>query len=140
MNYVYIGLVLLFVIMGGYMVYNYYMTSKKNDTSKFIENKEFENVEDVVDAEMYYFYTEWCPHCEEVKPVWDEIREKYSNKYFNISFFSIDCDKDKDTADDFNVKEYPSYVLVVKGKKYIYDAQLDRETFSLFLNSVVKSL
>ena len=57
---------------------------------------------------------------------------------FNLNFIKIDCE-DKESrvyVDKFNITEYPSIILYIEGKKYIYDANLNEETLHRFLVAV----
>lgn len=51
--------------------------------SNYVANKEFVNKgeEDNVDsADLYFFYTDWCPHCKTAKPVWNDLKEDVGKK------------------------------------------------------------
>ena len=37
----------------------------------------------------------------------------------------------------YNIKEYPTIVLVNNDKKYIYDANLSKETLDIFIDTVL---
>jgi len=46
--------------------------------------------------EVYFYYSPRCPHCENVKPYVDEIRDKYKNvsfHYCNVENASKECYK-----------------------------------------------
>ena len=63
MNYFYIILIILFIAASfyyAYTFYNDYINKRKN--KKFIENGEFLKNKNIVKSELYYFYTDWCPH------------------------------------------------------------------------------
>jgi thioredoxin-like negative regulator of GroEL len=54
-----------------------------------------------------------------------------------VSFTEIDCDKESAYADSFNIKEYPTIILLKGDKKYIYDANLSEDTLDLFINTIM---
>jgi thiol-disulfide isomerase/thioredoxin len=65
-------------------------------------------------ATLYMFGTTWCPHCKTAKPVWDDyVRNNENLKVgnYDILFKSVDCDAEKNIADKFNVKGYPTFKL-----------------------------
>ena len=67
----------------------------------FVPNKEFVPEDEAEEAELLFFYTDWCPHCKKAKPVWNELKEEYNNKTINghaITFREIDCDKEEEVA------------------------------------------
>jgi len=65
-------------------------------------------------ATLYMFGTTWCPHCKTAKPIWDDYVSNNENLKvgnYNILFKSVDCDAEKNIADKFNVKGYPTFKL-----------------------------
>ena len=42
-------------------------------------------------------------------------------------------------ASDFNIKEYPTIILVMNNKKYVYNANLEKLTLNKFLQAVVEN-
>jgi thioredoxin-like negative regulator of GroEL len=53
-------------------------------------------------------------------------------------FTEIDCDENTNLADNYNIDSYPTIILLVDGKKYIYDAQMNDETLTQFINTIMK--
>jgi thiol-disulfide isomerase/thioredoxin len=116
----------------------YYMYKKFFKPSKsFITNNEFNSVNKVQEAELILFYTLWCPHCKTTKESWDAIKSNNRYNKYVISFTEIDCDKESAYADSFNIKEYPTIILLRGDKKYIYDANLNEDTLDLFVNTIM---
>jgi thiol-disulfide isomerase/thioredoxin len=106
---------------------------------EYVPNKEFvEESTQEKEAELYFFYTEWCPHCKKAKPIMSQLEKDYQNKTINntrIIFRNIDCDKDEKTADDFNVEGYPTVKLVANGQVIEYDAKPNYDNLVEFLNT-----
>ena len=117
MNYFYIGLIILFIAIGGYMTYQF-IYNKNINKKKFIPNKEFEP-EDKTNGDLYFFFTEWCPYSKQ--------------------FIKVDCENNKKMATEFNIKEYPTIILVMNNKKYVYNANLEKLTLNKFLQAVVEN-
>jgi thiol-disulfide isomerase/thioredoxin len=118
----------------------YYMYKKFFKPSKsFITNNEFNSVNKTKEAELILFYTLWCPHCKTTKESWDALKSnsRYNNNKYVVSFTEIDCDKESAYADSFNIKEYPTIILLKGDKKYIYDANLSEDTLDLFINTIM---
>ena len=71
-------------------------------------------------------------------PVWNDLKSEIGdNKFkgYNINFLEVDCDQDKETADKYDVKGYPT-IKLVKGNQVIeYDAKPNKDTLLEFLNS-----
>tara|TARA_Y100000768_G_C23948891_1_gene669093 strand:+ start:179 stop:622 length:444 start_codon:yes stop_codon:yes gene_type:complete len=123
-------------ICAAIFVYIIYVKPKLN--KQYVANKEFtQNKTDNKNyAELYFFYTSWCPHCKSAKPTWEKLKQEYGKTEINgtiIKFIEIDCDKDTVTADKFKVEGYPTIKLVNKTQIIEYDAKPDLETLKIFL-------
>ena len=108
----------------------------------YVPNKEFTPDSDGVEqeAELYFFYTEWCPHCKSAKPIWQELKSMYDGNRINntkVYFKEVDCDKDEATADKFKVEGYPTIKLVNGEQVVEYDAKPDLDTLKDFLHSTL---
>ena len=121
-------------------LYTYRRYLSANINPSYVANNEYKQGEkqtsDVVD--LYYFYTTWCPHCKKSMPIWQEFKNEIGNtkvKGYRINFLEVDCDKDKATADKFNVQGYPTIILVKGNQKVDYDAKPSKDTLMEFLNS-----
>lgn len=105
---------------------------------EYVPNKEFTDTPQEKEAELYFFYTEWCPHCKQAKPIMKQLQDEYENKRINntrIIFRNIDCDKDEKTADEFNVEGYPTIKLLANGQVIEYDAKPNYDNLVEFLNT-----
>jgi thiol-disulfide isomerase/thioredoxin len=135
--FVIISIVILFMIAGLY-VYRRSIAGKLN--KKYVANNEFnqKNKKDVSSADIYMFYTEWCPHCKTAKPIWADFKNEMDGKIINgikLNFFEVDCDKDTATADKYNVKGFPT-IKLIKGNQIIeYDAKPSKENLIEFVNT-----
>lgn len=135
--FVIISIVILFMISGLY-VYRRSIAGKLN--KKYVANNEFnqKNKKDVSSADIYMFYTEWCPHCKTAKPIWADFKNEMDGKIINgikLNFFEVDCDKDTATADKYNVKGFPT-IKLIKGNQIIeYDAKPSKENLIEFVNT-----
>jgi thiol-disulfide isomerase/thioredoxin len=132
-------LVVLFLI-AALIVYRRYVASSID--KKYVTNNEFSKTADksLTTADIYFFYTEWCPHCKTAKPVWADFKSQIGEKRINginLNFIEIDCDKDTATSDKFNVKGFPT-IKLVKGKQIIeYDAKPSTANLIEFVNSAL---
>lgn len=81
------------------------------------------------------FYTDWCPHCQNIKPEFKRLitnwnmakREMYweNNKlsYQDVNIEMVNCEKDKSTCKDFDVQGYPTMVLSIGDKNIEYTGE-----------------
>jgi thiol-disulfide isomerase/thioredoxin len=137
----YIGLGLLFIIVA---FYTYKTYIKPGIYEGYVANNEFKQQVDGKgasgDVELYFFYTNWCPHCKTAKPIWQELKSDMQDKKINgrqITFIDVDCDADTATAETFEVKGYPTIKLVKDGQVIEYDAKPDKDTLMEFLQTTV---
>jgi thiol-disulfide isomerase/thioredoxin len=136
MNYFYIGLIILFLIIGVYYIRKYlknYFDVMKNG---FLENNEYNLRSKDTYADVYFFYASWCPHSKTAMKTFNDIKSKYNNPDFKLNFILVDAEKDKTLASEYSVKEYPTIYVNYNDKKYEYDANLTEETFMKFLKYV----
>ena len=81
---------ILFLIAALYTYRRYIAEGFTNANNEFKAEKQT-----VESAEIYYFYTTWCPHCKTASPEWDAFSEEMKDKTVNgvkVNFFKVDCD------------------------------------------------
>ena len=128
--------VILFISVCIY-VYNSYVEPRLNPS--YVANKEFVE-DDTKEAELLFFYTDWCPYCKKAKPVWNELKEKYQNEPINntkVYFKEIDCDQNEKMADEYNIEGYPTIKLIKDGEVVEYDAKPNLENLEKFLHTAL---
>jgi thioredoxin domain-containing protein 10 len=107
-------------------------------SKNYVANNEFTSDGAAKSADVYFFYTTWCPHCKTAKPIWNDFKNEMSDKTVNgitINFFEVDCDKDPETTSKFNVKGFPTIKLVNGNQIIEYDAKPNKTHLIEFLNS-----
>lgn len=128
---------IIFLIMTIY-AYKHYI--KSSVSPSYVANREYTTGDDSGknSVDLYFFYTNWCPHCKNAMPIWKQFKNETSNKTFNgksINFIEVDCEKDTKLADQFNVKGYPTIKLVNGNQVIEYDAKPDMDTLREFINT-----
>ena len=139
-----IALIVLFICAAVWFYKKYVVPSLEENDYK--ENNEYRADSSGGIVNVYYFYTEWCPHCKKARPVWNEFKSGYGVDGNNIGsyngreimFHEVDCDKDKALADKFGVESFPTIKLVHGGKTYEYDARPDAATLRKFVETSVQ--
>lgn len=105
----------------------------------YVSNKEFIKGDGLNEtADIYFFYTEWCPHCKKAKPEWQQFKNKIDSNKINgvkINFREVNCDEDQETANKFKVEGYPTIKLVYGNKVVDYDAKPQTDTLLQFVNA-----
>lgn len=136
MKLFYIFLVLLFVGLGTYLGYRYFHDTILIKKTKFIENDEFKKNTGSGHANVILFYTNWCPHCKDTIKTWDSLNTIEFDPNLKLNYLKIDCEKEKELATDYDIKEYPTIILEKDGKKIVFDANLTNESFAKFIQAV----
>jgi thiol-disulfide isomerase/thioredoxin len=139
-----ITIIILFSLISIAYYFYYINPSMK---PKYSHNSEQSNIEGQTtshDAELLFFYTDWCPHCKTAKPIWNDVKSEYENKTingYNIIFTEIDCSNETSEVEQmmnkYNVEGYPTIKLLKDGQIIEYDAKPSKETLSKFLNTVL---
>ena len=89
-------------------------------------------------ANLYFFHTDWCGHCQKAMPEWEKL-EAGPSTFGNttVSFVRVNAEKDRTTADLYQVDAYPTVKLETSTSLYDYNraptaaalTQFLRETF-----------
>ena len=139
----YIVAAILFILIA---VFVYYQYVKPSLNPTYTANREKKQGEDGAtnEAELMFFYTDWCPHCKTAKPDWAEVKAEYENKTINgyhIIFTEVNCTTESDEVeklmDKYKIEGYPTIKLLKDGQIIEYDAKPSKDTIIQFLNSVL---
>lgn len=136
MSIFYILIFLLFVGLGTYLGYRYYKDTLLIKTSKFVENDEFKKKNTSKYADLFLFYTNWCPHCKNTLKIWDTLYALEPEHNLKMNYIKVDCEKEKNLATSYDIKEYPTIILEKDGKKIVFDAELSEASFLKFMKAV----
>lgn len=100
--------------------------------------------QDKKEAELMFFYVNWCPHCKTAKPEWDKIKGEYDETEINgytLIFTDINCTEENSETDKllntYNIEGYPTIKMIKDGQIIEYDAKPSYDTLVQFINSVV---
>jgi thiol-disulfide isomerase/thioredoxin len=132
--------IIFFLSVAIYVYRNHVMPSiKESDTKPYKHGMAGDDADEKY-VDLYFFYTEWCPHCKKAKPEWSKLVNSLENKKVNgytVLFKSVDCDKETDLAEKFNVEGYPTIKLVKDGQVIEYDAKPEFDNLNQFLETVL---
>lgn len=132
-----IGFLSIVFVVAAVYAYKTYAVPKINPD--YVSNKEYIKGDGLSDtADVYFFYTEWCPHCKKATPEWEKFKTKLGENKVNgvkLNFIEVNCDEDKETANKFEVEGYPTIKLVHGNKVIDYDAKPQTDTLLQFVNT-----
>ena len=142
----YIVAAILFILIA---VFIYYQYVKPTLSTSYSSNRENQQGEGGVggstnEAELMFFYTDWCPHCKTAKPDWAEVKAEYENKTINgyrIIFTEVNCTTESTEVEQlmnkYKIEGYPTIKLLKDGQIIEYDAKPSKDTIIQFLNTVL---
>lgn len=138
-----IAVVILFAILAAFY-YFYYLAPQMNAQYKPNSEHVGEGSDDSKNAELLFFYADWCPHCKTAKPIWNDLKSEYQNKMINgyrVVFTEVNCSEETAEVDkmmnQYNVEGYPTIKLIKDGQVIEYDAKPSKDTLNQFLNTVL---
>jgi len=62
------------------------------------------------------FYAPWCGHCKKLAPVWSELADSLAAND-QVSIDMIDCQRNAETCQKYDVRGYPTLLWFSGGKK-----------------------
>ena len=145
-TFIIIAIVILFVLLAVFYYY-YYVSPTMGKNMNYSSNNEPVITEangNGQEAELLFFYTNWCPHCKTAKPIWNELKTEYENKTINgykIIFTDVDCSTETEEVDkmmnQYSVEGYPTIKLLKDNQVVEYDAKPTKTTMEQFLKTVL---
>ena len=138
-----IAVVILFGILAAFY-YFYYLAPQMNAQYKPNSEQVGTGSDDSKNAELLFFYADWCPHCKTAKPIWNDLKSEYQNKTINgfrVVFTEVNCSEETAEVDkmmnQYNIEGYPTLKLIKDGQVIEYDAKPSKDTLTQFLNTVL---
>ena len=138
-----IAVVILFAILAS-VYYFYYLAPQMNAQYKPNSEHVGTGADESKNAELLFFYADWCPHCKTAKPIWNDLKSEYQNKTINgyrVVFTDVNCSEETAEVDkmmnQYNIEGYPTIKLIKDGQVIEYDAKPSKDTLTQFLNTVL---
>jgi thiol-disulfide isomerase/thioredoxin len=133
-------LVFIIFVIAGYYGYIWYVKST-------IENYDAEDMSNnnrrVSEANLKFFFADWCPHCKRAKPEWEKFMNEYNGKeegYYKISCETIDCsDGDNSQIQEYSIDGYPTVFMLKDNKRVNYDAKITEPNLKQFVEDFLKN-
>ena len=138
-----VGVLVLLALITGLSVgiYNYVQMSQPN--TKYRPNVDNPD-SSVKSAQVYFFYTTWCPYSIKALPEWENIVNKYNHTVINgyqVSFIAVDCTNETAEVDKYiqlyHIEGYPTIKLVKEDHVIEFDAKATSSNIESFLKTVL---
>jgi len=82
------------------------------------------------DAEIMFFYVDWCPHCKTALPEWNKFKDEMNGtevKGYVIQCIEYNCTSETaeitNLIDKYNIEGYPTIKLIKDNNVFDYDAK-----------------
>ena len=119
----------------GWYAYNMFFASKSNAaTTKTIQGPTDKTLRCTM------FYAPWCGACKNAHPEWDHLEHEFNGKVMNgtkILITKIDCEENKEIADQEDIEAYPTFKFDLNGKYFDYPDEPTFEKFKTFIEFVL---
>lgn len=69
------------------------------------------------DAWFIKFYAPWCPHCQAMRPTWEQVAKTMAGK---LRIGEVNCDQERHLCKDVNARAYPTILLFKGGERVEY--------------------
>ena len=60
------------------------------------------------------FYASWCPHCQRMMPVVEQVKELLGD---SVPVIQLDIDENKDAANEAEVESIPPFLVYRDGRE-----------------------
>lgn len=75
---------------------------------------DYNNIIDSSKVVMVEFFATWCPHCQRMMPVVEQIKELLDGR---ADIYQFDIDKNQEAADSLDVESLPTFIVYREGKE-----------------------
>jgi len=117
---------LLFVIIAiaGSLLYGYFMG--------FFTSENFAISQ--LGRELVFFSMEGCPHCDDMKPIWELLKSNYGNNDY-IELRQIVAQQSPEIVQKYSVQGFPTILALKNGELNMkYDGDRSYESLLQFMN------
>ena len=138
-------LVVLILITAVIYVYRTYVAPKIEPS--YTDNNEFHqgSSNNTTDANITMYYVDWCPHCKNSMPIYDEFIKDYNKKNINgytLKVTKFNCTNDEDpevkaVIDKYDIEGFPTIILNSNNQQIAFNAEATKESLEQFVNEVL---
>ena len=100
-----------------------------SSSSDKMKNSDFYSVIAAHDFQLVVFFADWCSHCKNFAPKWDEMSKQISDGKMKfttengnqapVHFFKVNCVDFQDTCQKESIRGYPQMRLYYQDKTYV---------------------
>jgi thiol-disulfide isomerase/thioredoxin len=133
----------IFGLLGKYAYDNYYANSYSGGNKDFkdIANAEMRDKE----ANVYFFFVDWCPHCKTALPEWIKFKNQFEGKLVNgytVNCIDMNCTDETEeiinAIQEYKIEGYPTVKMNKDNKIIDFDAKISYGTLEKFVNMMTQ--
>ena len=87
------------------------------------------------DKVFVYFYAPWCGHCKSLAPIISKLSTRMQEAGGDIIVASVDADGNRELAEKYAIKSFPTLKYFVGGEPINYEGPRDEEELVKWVNS-----
>ena len=139
-NTILIVIMSIIFFIAGYLGYKWFVQSTVENlgTADLANDNNREG-----DAELIFFFADWCPHCNRAKPEWDNFKNSFNNKkvgLFNLTCTDVDCSEgNSPLIQEYSIDGYPTVILKKDGERIDYDASISEDNLQQFITQFLEN-
>jgi len=139
-NTILIVIISIIFIIAGYLGYKWFVQSTVENlgTADLANDNNREG-----DAELIFFFADWCPHCNRAKPEWDNFKKSFNNKkvgLFNLTCTDVDCSEgNSPLIQEYSIDGYPTVILKKDGERIDYDSSISEDNLQQFITQFLEN-
>lgn len=85
-------------------------------------------------AAFVKFYAPWCGHCVALAPAWDSLAKKvHAEMPDTAKVGKVDCTVEQELAGKYNVRGYPTLIMLKNGEQIPYRGARDEDSLMSFV-------
>merc|ERR1719240_999265 len=81
------------------------------------------------------FYAPWCGHCKHLAPAWEKLAKNIEESGMDVKVGKVDCTEQSATARRFEIRSYPTLLMLSRGNIKRYDGPRDETKLYEFATS-----
>lgn len=82
------------------------------------------------------FFADWCPHCQKMMPVVNQVKELLTGK---VDVYQFEIDHNKQLAEAQGIESIPTFIIYSDGKeKWRYSGEIDADILLGKIQSYMK--
>lgn len=134
----------IFCVVYGYNLYLRYMKVREEKSKLEDVSNKLPSADEV---SVLFFFADWCPACQRAKPAWEDFMKKYDKtnatiKGRRVACRPMDCTNNKDRAVKdqlslYNIRGFPTIVLVSGTKNIQMDTSISVEKIEKFIEDIL---